>query len=325
MKKQLPPRPNLEQLKKQAKAVVKGHHSGDSAVIARIREHHPDWRGATAAKVKESQFALNDAQLVIAKEYGFSSWAKLKSHVLSRKPDLSTEELAKALRDAVGSGDLTRTIELLDAYPQIIDERGGPGVRTALHFAVFGARQDAVKLLLDRGANPNIRCEGDYAYPLHFAAEKQQFGIIRLLVEHGADPVGEGDYHELGVLGWLTAWEAIKADSKIVKYLLAHGARHNVFSAVATGAVDAIREIVRKTPGEIERRMEMTNKRRYPLHLAVIKKRVESVMALLDLGANIESLDESAFTSLDQAALLGDTKISEILLSRGARIRLPAA
>ncbi|HET9401670.1 MAG TPA: ankyrin repeat domain-containing protein, partial [Candidatus Acidoferrales bacterium] len=47
--------------------------------------------------------------------------------------------------------------------------------------------------------------------------------------------------------------------------------------------------------------------------------------ALLDLGANIESLDESAFTSLDQAALLGDTKISEILLSRGARIRLPAA
>lgn len=325
MKKQLPPRPNLEQLKKQAKAIVKGHRSGDSAVILRIRRHHPDWRGATAAKVKGSQFALNDAQIVIAREYGFASWAKLKSHVLSQKPDPSTEQLAKALREAAGAGDVPRTKELLDAYPQIIDERGGPGVRTALHFAVFGGRQDAIKLLLERGANPNIRCEGDYAYPLHFAAEKQQFEIIRLLVEHGADPIGEGDYHELGVLGWLTAWETIEADPKIVKYLLAHGARHNIFSAVATGAIDAIREIVRKMPSDLERRMELTNKRRYPLHLAAVKKQPESVRTLLDLGANIESLDESAFTPLDQAALLGSTTIAELLISRGAKIRLPAA
>lgn len=325
MKKHLPPRPSLEQLKKQAKAIVKGHRSGDSAVIARILKHHPDWRGATSARVKASQFALRDAQLLIAREYGFSSWAKLKLHILSQKADPSTEELSKALRGAAGGGNLARLKELLDAHPAIIDERGGLGVRTALHFAVFGERREAIKLLLERGANPNVRCEGDYAYPLHFAAEKQNFEIIRLLIEHGADPVGEGDYHELGVLGWLTVWETIEADPKIVKYLLAHGARHNIFSAVATGAVDAIRELVQKSPANLERRMELTNKRRYPLHLAVIKKQPASVKTLLELGANIESLDESFFTPLDQAGLLGDSKIARILLDRGAKVRLPAA
>jgi ankyrin repeat protein len=58
-----------------------------------------------------------------------------------------------------------------------------------------------VKALLERGANPNTRCEGDCATPLHFAAEKGHLGTIRLLVEHGADPIGDGDYHELEVIG----------------------------------------------------------------------------------------------------------------------------
>src|SRR6516164_1325396 len=107
-------------------------------------------------------------------------------------------------------GDLARLNALLDAHPELIDERGGEGVRTPLHQAVFGNSEAAVKLLLERGANPNIRCEGDNAYPLHFAVEKHRLPIIRLLVEHGADTIGEGDYHELGVIGWATAWDYIQ-------------------------------------------------------------------------------------------------------------------
>ena len=71
--------------------------------------------------------------------------------------------------------------------------------------------------------------------------------------------------------------------------------------------------------------MDMANRRRRPLHLAVIKKQPQSLLTLLDLGADMESLDEAGFTALDQAALIGETKLAQILLDRGAKIRLPGA
>lgn len=325
MQRQLPARPSLEQLRKQAKALLKGQQSASPESLSRIRESHPGHRSSSDAEIVNTHFTLADAQLIIAREYGFDSWGKLKSHVLSREADPAIADLVASLRDAAGRGDLARLNTLLDAHPELIDEPGGQGVRTALHQAVFGNSEAAVKLLLDRGANPNIRCEGDNAYPLHFAAEKNRFPIIRMLVEHGADAVGEGDYHELGVLGWATAWEYLQADKEIVDYLLAHGARHNIFSAVAMGDTEAIRELVRRTPGDLERRMNGTKMRRMPLHLAVMKKKMGSLVTLLDLGANTESVDEARLTPLDRAALLGEMEIVNILLERGAKVRLPAA
>ena len=101
-----------------------------------------------------------------------------------------------------------------------------------------------MRLLLARGANPNVRCEGDCAFPLHFVAEKGRLDLVRLLVEHGADPIGAGDYHELEVIGWATAFEYVQPSRELVDYLLDHGARHTIFSAVATGDVSAIRRFL---------------------------------------------------------------------------------
>ncbi len=319
MKKQLPSRPNLEQLKNQAKSLLKTYRAGAPAALARISEFHPE----------SGRFLLADAQFVIAREYGFETWAALKVHVVSHQPSATdkdtTEAKVRAWQSAAGQGDLAQLDALLAADPGLLNETGGPGVRTALHHAVFGKSGAAVEFLLKRGADPNIRCEGDNAYPLHFAAEKQHLPIIRLLMEHGADPVGEGDYHELGVIGWATAWEYVQASPEIVGYLLAHGARHNIYSAVATGDAEAIRKVVARWPGELERRMDMANRRRRPLHLAVIKKQAQSLTTLLDLGADMESLDEAGFTALDQAALMGEVEMAQVLLERGAKVRLPAA
>jgi hypothetical protein len=189
MSRRLPPSPNLEQLKKQAKSLLKRQQAADSEALARIRENRPRGRNLSEEQAAGSPFALADAQLVIAREYGFASWSKLRSHVKSLEAASSTAEAVASLRDAAGRGDLARLNALLDAHPELIDERGGEGVRTPLHQAVFGNREAAVKLLLERGANPNSRCEGDNAYPLHFAVEKHRFPTIRLLVEHGADNV----------------------------------------------------------------------------------------------------------------------------------------
>jgi len=325
MSRQLPPRPSLEQLRKQAKSLLKSQQAADSDALTRIRESHPRWRNLSAEQIAASPFALADAQVVIASEYGFASWAKLQSHVKTLEAASATAEAVASLRDAAGRGDLTRLKALLDAHPALIDERGGEGVRTPLHQAVFGNSEAAAKLLLDRGANPNIRCEGDNAYPLHFAVEKHRFPIIRLLVEHGADTIGEGDYHELGVIGWATAWDYIEAKPEIVAYLLAHGARHNIFSAVAMGEAEVIRELVARTPNDLERRMNGTRMRRMPLHLAVIKNQPASVTTLLDLGASTESLDEAGFSALDLAALDGRHDLAQVLMERGAKVRLPAA
>ncbi len=329
MSKQLPARPHLEQLKKQAKVLLKGHQAASPHAVQLIREFHPRWKDADEAAVRDAKLLLADAQLAVAREYSFESWAKLKAEVLRRSPAVADSDAfrdnAKALRDAAGRGDLAGMAALLDAHPEIIDDAGGEGIRTALHRAVFGAQEGAVRLLLERGADPNIRCEGDNAYPLHFAAEKQLLSIVRLLVEAGGDTIGEGDYHEQGVLGWAAGWAYVDPEPEVVEYLLAHGAQHTIFTATALGDVEAIRRLVAQSRENLNRRMDMGNRRRRPLHLAAIKKQPRAVAALLGLGADIEALDEAGFSPLDQAAMTGQAEIAQLLLDHGAKVRLPAA
>jgi WD40 repeat protein len=78
--KKLPPRPNLDQYRKQAKDLLKNHESGQPEVLARIRQHHPLFKKTTPA-IGESVFRLSDAQWVIAREHGFESWSKFAHHV----------------------------------------------------------------------------------------------------------------------------------------------------------------------------------------------------------------------------------------------------
>ena len=63
---------------------------------------------------------------------------------------------------------------------------------TALHGAVTRGAADIVRVLLERGANPNVRQEGGFA-PLHSAAAAGHEGIVRLLVEHGAETSPRSD------------------------------------------------------------------------------------------------------------------------------------
>src|SRR3989442_802999 len=70
--RELPARPNLEQYQKQAKDLVKGWKSHDPEVLLRVKQHHPRLRFSDSEHAK---FALADAQLVIAREHGFASWA----------------------------------------------------------------------------------------------------------------------------------------------------------------------------------------------------------------------------------------------------------
>ena len=252
------------------------------------------------------------------------SWARLK---IALAADAAPDPALTAILAAADAGDAARLATLLDARPDLVSARGAlaghTGLRTALHFGV--AHEPIVRLLLARGADPNVRDEGDDAYPLHFAAEQQNLAVIRLLVEHGADTVGAGTHHELNVLGWATAWDYVTANPAVVELPLAHGARHTLFSATAIGDVAAIQAAVAAAPEAIRQVMDGTNRRRTALHLAIVKRQPAALRALLDLGPDLERADAAGLTALDQAALAGETVMADALLAAGAIVHLPAA
>jgi hypothetical protein len=77
---QLPERPNLEQLKKQAKSLLHAAREADPVSLERFRAL-PTLTSKTAAELGRLRLALHDAQSVIAREYGFKSWNELREHV----------------------------------------------------------------------------------------------------------------------------------------------------------------------------------------------------------------------------------------------------
>lgn len=81
MNKELPARPNLEHLRTQAKTLLAGLKSGDKASIASFIQHLPAAEKMKPAQVRESKFRLADAQSVVARQAGFSSWPVLMRHV----------------------------------------------------------------------------------------------------------------------------------------------------------------------------------------------------------------------------------------------------
>jgi hypothetical protein len=70
MPKELPARPDLEHYRKQAKALVRAFHDGDSAVVERAN--------AVLGRRARDRFQLSDAQYVIAVEHGHVSWADFR-------------------------------------------------------------------------------------------------------------------------------------------------------------------------------------------------------------------------------------------------------
>ncbi len=74
--KNIPFRINLEQQKKRSKELLKACRAGDANAIKKIRTYHPDY----PQKLLMTSIKLSDAQLIIARELGLSSWAKLKAH-----------------------------------------------------------------------------------------------------------------------------------------------------------------------------------------------------------------------------------------------------
>ena len=119
----LPDKPSFAQLRKQAKELLKLFRVGEHAAVAEVERFEGD--------LDPVSFALADAQRVLARAYGFSSWTKLKQHVDGVNVD--------AFCEAASAGDVATVRKLAKSRPELVNiERGsGFGERIALHFAVL--------------------------------------------------------------------------------------------------------------------------------------------------------------------------------------------
>ena len=110
----LPARPSLEQLRKQAKELLRQFQAGDVATIQRFRAVDSRFGDVASSEA----VALAHAQFVLAREYGFESWVALVHHVQATTSSelREYERLAEELAEAYTSGDFTAIREINATY-----------------------------------------------------------------------------------------------------------------------------------------------------------------------------------------------------------------
>src|SRR5438132_4734920 len=151
----LPARPSLESLRKQAKKLARGIVAGHASAIARARAQLPQ---------AELPLSQRDAQLVLAREYGFPGWQDLVREVKQRL-GRGLEWAVSQARRRIHDNDVEGLRQLLAEYPALLswkaDENDGGLLRMATgSFGDSGdpfreehfTRKACAELLLDAGA-----------------------------------------------------------------------------------------------------------------------------------------------------------------------------
>jgi len=261
----LPARPSLEQLRKRAKELLKGYRADDPSAVARFQSHRP--RG-----ILEKGVTLADAQLVLARDYGFPSWAKLKHHVESvQRP-----------------ADFDEPLWGRDTWPFLS--------------AVYRGDEAAVRQMLAR--DPSL-ASAEYAYlqPLHYAVRGGRIGMVRLLLDAGADPLAEGWSGKFG--------DEIRDDTPLAR------ARDR--------ELDEIVSLLEKAAGDKPR--SVSAERKAP---STPEREVEDEMMQIchrgEIDAALEMIDRHpgiAQAGLYEAVHQNHPELVRILLERGAKATTP--
>ena len=82
--------PNPENLKKQAKLILRWHRERHYPVAAQIRAHLPRFLNMPDSEILAASFKLSDAQEMVARQQRFGSWQALKTGLLTTSPKIKS-------------------------------------------------------------------------------------------------------------------------------------------------------------------------------------------------------------------------------------------
>lgn len=335
----LPERPDLGQLRRQAKELRDAARRGDAAAVERFAHHHP--------AALQSTVSLASAQLVIARELGFASWPRLKAAIDTGAANIdrrvrafvnaSIEGRLRQARDIFGAdpsvarsslltaavlGDAEAVREMLAADPAaavaIDEERGWPPLLYACYsrwHQIDPSRGpgmvEVVRLLLDAGASPNTNDGGRprYRSALKGSVEVNNPDITEVLLDAGAhpdpgQPIAEAIAHR---------------DHRCLQLLLSNGARVSGTWALGAavyndnaGAMSLLLDVLEASGGgaagqATEALPDAAANASYPV-----------VAALLDAGADPRAADEDGVSALRLAVRAGRDDIAARLRALGA-------
>ena len=274
----LPSDPNLENLRKQAKTLLKSVRDGTDIDIKRIRQLHPAFREAIPQQIREG-IGLSDAQWVIAYEHGFESWPKLKDYVITSGAPFEA---------AIRAGDGAKVRVLLRDNPKLLQGdiswlscrkdrsvlwygawAGNDAVVRAIVDAGYDLKQDgpevlgmalcrglfsAADFLVERGVAPL-----DSQMTLFQLSEDLNPEGLRWMLKHGADPDFHNSTKEDG--SWTPLDNAIhtyparpKLRQETVRTLFEAGAAHqdNALFDLLSGDLEGLRQRLVREPALLE-------------------------------------------------------------------------
>ncbi|HEX7287462.1 MAG TPA: ankyrin repeat domain-containing protein [Candidatus Angelobacter sp.] len=294
--RRLPPHPNLEQLRKQAKDLLEHYRSEDPAAVSEIAkfERNPD----------RTTFALHDAQRILARAYGYESWPKLKAFV-----DGAT---VARFAEAVKTGNMPQVQSMLAARPELVGmDRAASDEHRALHYAVLRRDVPMVRLLMKAGADARkgIWPHRDATSALVLAQDRDYRDVVAAIEEEER-----------------RRREEMSGPNATISPL-----QEQVNSAIAQGADAAAMRLLDADPSLIH---ACDRHGATPLHIAAGENNLKLVSWLLDRGAKASKPDLNGLTALDRAALASDPRnqsgqrfpeIAALLLNRGADLTVRAA
>lgn len=169
----IPEHPHIDVPKRQARELLEQWRGGQRDAFDRIRRRHPQYAGLDDAAVAARPFRLSDAQLVVAREYGFKHWTELKQRV-------GANTAARALTAAIRAGDEAAAVALIKREPQLlhvplVSGNWGPPMSHAANLGRF----EIVKAMAALGAQ-------DFQLALGRAVLQGRIECARWLLEQGA-------------------------------------------------------------------------------------------------------------------------------------------